>query len=60
MSEVLNLRLNFGEVEKKLKVIIVGTSIVGGGFEKVKMLNTFLQSIGHQVEVISLPRIQRK
>jgi hypothetical protein len=38
-----------------LKVIIVGPSIVGGGFEKVKMLSTFLQSNGHQVEVINLP-----
>jgi len=39
----------------KLKVIIVGPSIVGGGFEKVKALKTFLQSIGHQVEVLSFP-----
>lgn len=38
-----------------MKVIIVGTSFVGGGSDKVKMLSTFLQSIGHQVEVIGLP-----
>jgi hypothetical protein len=38
-----------------LKVILVGTRYIGGGFEKVKMLNAFLQSIGHQVEVISFP-----
>jgi hypothetical protein len=38
-----------------LKIIIVGTRYIGGGFEKVKMLNTFLQSIGHQVEVIGFP-----
>ena len=38
-----------------MKIIMVGTSFVGGGFEKVKMVNTFLQSMGHQVEVIDLP-----
>ena len=31
------------------------TSFVGGGSEKAKMLSVFLQSIGHQVEIISLP-----
>lgn len=47
--------MSFSEVENKLKVIIAGPSIVGGGSEKVKMLNIFLRSIGHQVEVVSMP-----
>lgn len=38
-----------------MKIIIVGPNFVGGGLEKVKMLSAFLQSIGHQVVVISLP-----
>jgi hypothetical protein len=29
---------------------------VGGGYEKVNMLTIFLRSMGHQVEVINLPR----
>jgi hypothetical protein len=38
-----------------VKVIIVGPSFVGGGSEKARMLSSFLQSIGHQVEIINLP-----
>ena len=49
-----NLIPSFGWL-KLMKIIMVGTSFVGGGSEKVKMVNTFLQSMGHQIEVIDLP-----
>lgn len=38
-----------------MHVIIVGPGFTGGGHEKVKMLSTYLRSIGHNVEIITLP-----